>query len=194
MSRNKIECYIVGDFNINILENSDNTQHFLNLLYSFSYFPVINKPTRVTELSATIMDHIWTNDMNGYKSSGISYNSISDHFPVFSSFSVRNALDHCNKNKLSKRIITDEATSSSISELRDNNWEVELSNMGLDIYMQQFLHLYNKHFPSREYEIKQKHIENHTLRKELVSPLDTEIDYKSFMVSGRLPTGSFVRI
>ena len=61
-------------------------QNFTDLLYSHMYYPTITRPTRVTNVSATLIDHIWTNDLN-YFTSGIIYTSVSDHLPVFSSFS-----------------------------------------------------------------------------------------------------------
>ena len=58
-------CYIIGDFNINLLNNDNRVQNFTNLLYLHSYLPVITKPTRVTHHSATLLDHLWTNNLRG---------------------------------------------------------------------------------------------------------------------------------
>ncbi len=41
------------------------------------------KPTRVTEHSATLLDNIITNITGYCMKSGVLYNDISDHFPVF---------------------------------------------------------------------------------------------------------------
>ena len=47
------------------------------------YFPVINKPTRITDTSATVIDHIWTN-LHFYPiKSGVILNPLSDHLPVY---------------------------------------------------------------------------------------------------------------
>ena len=52
--------YITGDFNIDLLKKDTHapSSAFLELLYSYGYLPLINKPTRVTNSSATIIDHI----------------------------------------------------------------------------------------------------------------------------------------
>ena len=51
--------YIMGDFNINLLhvETSCYAQDFLLSLQSFSFIPTIDKPTRVYNNSATLIDH-----------------------------------------------------------------------------------------------------------------------------------------
>ena len=48
-----------------------------------SFYPIITKPTRVTEHTATLIDHIYTNSVDVEISSGILTIDISDHLPVF---------------------------------------------------------------------------------------------------------------
>ena len=79
--------YLLGDFNINLL-NIDSHSHssdFLDLMYSYGFMPLINKPTRVTSQSATIIDHIYCNDVhNSHLLNGILVTDITDHYPIFS--------------------------------------------------------------------------------------------------------------
>ena len=60
-SENKL-CYLLGDYNINILnyESHEPTAYFVNSMYSFGFVPLINRPTRITQHSATIIDNIFT--------------------------------------------------------------------------------------------------------------------------------------
>lgn len=53
-------CYILGDFNLNLLNYDTDTLtgDFLNVLYSSYFFPLIHKATRVKEKSATLIDNI----------------------------------------------------------------------------------------------------------------------------------------
>ena len=51
-----------------------------------SYIPLISKPTRVTAISATFIDNIFTNNItidSAETCSGILYSDISDYVPVF---------------------------------------------------------------------------------------------------------------
>ena len=50
--------------------------HFNNIL------PIITKPTRITNYTATLIDHIYTNNTN-QMISGIATIDISDHLPTF---------------------------------------------------------------------------------------------------------------
>ena len=47
----------MGDFNIDILKygSNDYANRFLNQMYSSQFYPVINRPTRITTNSATII-------------------------------------------------------------------------------------------------------------------------------------------
>ena len=53
---------------------------YCNTAFSQNFMPIINKPTRVTNHNATIIDHILTNRKID---SGILKVDISDHFPIF---------------------------------------------------------------------------------------------------------------
>jgi len=57
-----ITFYILGDFNVNVsCLSSNHVSDYLNMLATYNTFEIITKPTRVTDSSATIIDHILTN-------------------------------------------------------------------------------------------------------------------------------------
>ena len=64
-----------GDYNIDLLksESCDFSNRFIEQLFTSSFFPLINKPTRITAHSATLIDNIYTNDFEkiNYSTSGI---------------------------------------------------------------------------------------------------------------------------
>ena len=82
-----IPCYLLGDTNINLLNHSTHSEtgNYIDLLYSYSFVPLINRPTRVTDHSATLIDHIFTNNLspNILKFQGILLTDITDHYPIF---------------------------------------------------------------------------------------------------------------
>ena len=53
----------MGDFNIHFFNVSSNNciNKFVNILYDNSFRPLIDKPTRITTTSATLIDNILTN-------------------------------------------------------------------------------------------------------------------------------------
>ena len=83
INKTKHKCFIMGDFNIDLLNLTDQqTELFTNTMFSFNYYPLRNKPTRLGETSSTAIDHIWTNITNTEVKSGIIVHNIADHFPV----------------------------------------------------------------------------------------------------------------
>ena len=81
------QCYIMGDFNLDLLKHEKHppTEQFLDMMYSNAYIPLINRPTRITKATSTLIDNIFTNnyDVKDSLYSGILQTDISDHHIVF---------------------------------------------------------------------------------------------------------------
>ena len=82
--QNRHQLYILGDMNIDFLKYNHHaqTEEYLDMLHSNNISPVITKPTRITNHTATLIDHIYTNNTN-QMISGIATVDISDHLPTF---------------------------------------------------------------------------------------------------------------
>ena len=114
-------CYIMGDININLL-NYDTHQHttnFVDLIHANSFVSLINKPTRVKQQSATLIDNIFTNSLSGmdHTIQGIIYSDISDHFPVIHidyTFQAANVNSEIVRRNMSQR--NKEAFCQAVSE------------------------------------------------------------------------------
>ena len=91
---NKTRCkfYICGDFNINQLTyyTSSNVKCFTDSIMSLGCENVIKKPTRITTHSATLIDHIYTNNSQNHITAGILIDDISDHLPTFVLIATKN--------------------------------------------------------------------------------------------------------
>ena len=85
LSDHKHLYYICGDFSIILgnLEVEYNIKYDINSLISLSCKLLISKPTRVSDHSATIIDHMYTNDNKHDTLSDIPIYEISDHLPIF---------------------------------------------------------------------------------------------------------------
>ena len=59
-------CYLMGDLNIDFLKAGDHraTGELLDALYCNNVFPLITKPMRVTNTTATLIDHILRNNFD----------------------------------------------------------------------------------------------------------------------------------
>ena len=82
----KHKYYILGDININVntvsSTQSTYSDAYLNMLTSNGTFLLIDKPTRETNTSSSIIDHIITNDNNNILYPCIIRSGLTDHFPV----------------------------------------------------------------------------------------------------------------
>ena len=54
-------CYMMGDFNLDLVKYDKHlpTKNFLGVIYTNSFIPTINRPTRVTEDTCTLIDYIY---------------------------------------------------------------------------------------------------------------------------------------
>jgi hypothetical protein len=75
-----------GDFNIDLFktESCDYANYFTEQLFTSSFFPLITKATRITHHIATLIDNIFTNNLEQLDDSinGIIFSDISDHLPI----------------------------------------------------------------------------------------------------------------
>jgi len=90
ISNEKKTCYLMGDFNIDLLkyDNSPKVKQFVNLFFSHDYFPCIDRPSRVShnhfgDICFSLIDNIFCNDVTINHKSGLIITDISDHFPTF---------------------------------------------------------------------------------------------------------------
>ena len=83
-SENK-ESYIMGDFNIDLLkfQSHEKIKYFIESMLTRGYLPLITKPTRVKDHSATLLDHIYSNSKSLNYTSGIVITDVADHFGAF---------------------------------------------------------------------------------------------------------------
>ena len=85
MNPSNKSCFVAGDFNINLLgDMATNSQVFVDIITSHSSLPLINKPSRITENSATVIDITCIYNVLSPPNAGIILSDISDHLTVFS--------------------------------------------------------------------------------------------------------------
>ena len=77
--------FLVGDLNINSLDywKNPNVRDFINLISQNDVFPLVNRPTRVTKISVTIIDHMLPHTIIDSKVQSGIITDISNHLVVF---------------------------------------------------------------------------------------------------------------
>ena len=82
----------MGDFNIDLLKSTTLVDRWSDLYTHFELVQLVNKPTRVTDSSETLIDHIYTSaDVKIVNHTVVDY-SLSDHFPVLVTLDMKNNL------------------------------------------------------------------------------------------------------
>ena len=76
----------MGNFDVNLMKYQTNnlTGEFLDSIYSNLSCPLINRPTRITAHSATLINNIITSNIDADNINGLLFTDISDHLPIFS--------------------------------------------------------------------------------------------------------------
>ena len=148
---NNKDCFIIGDFNIDLSQcHSHNTsQEFLDTMLSATFLPLITKPTRVTNHSATLIDNIFCN-INPLPESGIVLSDLSDHYPLFTLFSRRSLITK-NNTKERFRKITPQNLQNLKNDLGTADWSEVYNNEDTNLSYEKFIQIstsyLDKHIP-----------------------------------------------
>jgi hypothetical protein len=126
--------YLMGDYNIDLLksESCDYTNNFIEQLFISSFFPLITKPTRITHHTATLIDNIFTNNLEELEDStnDIIFSDISDHFPIVHTFNT-NILSKTTTKKLTsvsyQRLFNKTSKEAFKKEIKNISWDNILS-------------------------------------------------------------------
>ena len=144
------KVYICGDFNIDIMKSEDDyeTNKFVDLVFSFGQYPLIVKPTRITNKSSTVIDNIYTNVFDNNIKSNILIDDTTDHLPIM-----------CLQNKVELNVAKEpnvikrrKLNSANLQLLNDKlqqvTWcdihSVEDVQNAYETFMKIFLELFNK--------------------------------------------------
>ena len=77
--------YAVGDYNIDLtaVQSNNNVRKYVNNMISSPCKCAIDLPTRITDHSKTLLDHIYVNDNKHSYISGVVLSDLSDHYGTF---------------------------------------------------------------------------------------------------------------
>ena len=119
----KKKCYLMGDFNLELLKMGENhhIKDFINLMFSSMFYPLTSKPTRITNSSATLIDNIFVNNFDECYKCGILLTDLSDHLPVFQiTSSLQRVNSTCDNTKY--KLINKKAIDQLCQDLKIEDW------------------------------------------------------------------------
>ena len=142
---------LVGDLNIDLIKhNTDkNGQELIDLTTSQGFLQVISRPTRITDHSATLIDHIFVNKIHDVYSSGIITCDISDHLCTYVNIALNENLNHNLTRSGAEFAKFNDANNEKFRELINNEtWEPVYSQPCAQSQYTKFIEIYTKHYNS----------------------------------------------
>ena len=174
--------FILGDFNINILDSNHFSENFVNSLHSLHFLPVIDKPTRYSDRSAapSLLDQIWYNRFS-YHDSGIIDLNVTDHCPTF----IRLLCETKSKNLSESVKVTfrcfDEICHLKFQRNLDNFDWLSILSSDVNQYTENFISAINdlfcKSFPMKTKIISKSHLNCPWMNGNLKKLVKAKSDY-----------------
>ena len=168
------EAYIFGDFNFDLLkfEQNINIRDLMENSFSNGFLELISLPTRVTQATATLIDHVYTNSNKKNFDSSIILSDISDHFPILT---IMNDKKKCKKSSYAYvRNFNDQSLDAFKVELQNINWDQLYAEndaqRAYEIFHEIFNAAYDRHFPLKKIKLKKnKHFSEDFMTKGLIT-------------------------
>ena len=146
------QILLVGDFNSDLIQYECDTagQALVDTTSNRGFIQVISRPTRITDHSATLIDHIYTNKIENLVSASILTIDLSDHLATYAIISLDGDIkfnkmnqNNCDGAGFRLHNATNDEKFSQL--MKDENWDIP---DGLDAQVQHehFMDIYIKHY------------------------------------------------
>ena len=148
---------LVGDLNIDLLkhENFQAAQNLIDTLSKYGFVQLVSRPTRITENSCTLIDHVYTNDIENTISCNILTTDISDHLATLTTINLGDH-KHMKSKKLSKMDepsknkdfrVYNEANNQKFQDLiQGETWEKVFESNDATMQYNKFNEIYTYHY------------------------------------------------
>ena len=174
---NNIQMILCGDMNVDLISPDNEANTLIDMFNSFSFYPLITLPTRVSNLSASCLDHIWYNNFN-VNLSGIFKNDITDHYTIFMSlrFVIVHQMNRVSFRDHSERNVQDlreniPVLSVIFQDARSRDCSVdELTNL----FVNSLWNIYSKSCPVRNKIISVKRMSKPWIDRDLIRVINTK--------------------
>ena len=182
------KCVIMGDFNVDLLKSREDAviSSFINNLNEYAFKPIIIKPTRVCNNSATLLDHIWVN-FEPFESfiTYIIFSGITDHFPVLYQMHINDSA-HINTKTITYRKKGEDCDNRFKVALEDSDihdvLEINDVNRAFKKFNDIFKNLYDEAYPIITKRVSMKNLNNPWLTRGLMESIKNKNRlYKKFV-------------
>ena len=154
-----LEVDIIGDLNCNIDATSPDcsTQKLLDICDSYQYRQLIDQPTRITQLTSSIIDLFLTNHPWDFSDSGVTKIGISGHCLVYAIRKI--CIPKSNPKTVTSRCFKHFIPDSFRTDLSMVPWflieQEHNPDIAWDIWQQMFLDIADSHAPLKKKRVKE---------------------------------------
>ena len=153
---NKKHILLVGDFNIDLIkyETDINSQKLVDSTSNYGFVQIVSRPTRITDHSATLIDHIYSNKFNSILCCDVITLDLSDHLGTSVKISLDDSFDSTQNPRSTRKIDTGTYEYRMFNEANDEIFKGLIINETWDIpdfadaetKYKTFLDTYTKHY------------------------------------------------
>ena len=152
-----------GDFNVDLIKYDRDLpgQNLIAVFEKYGFVQLVSRPTRVTDHSATLIDHVYTNDVTNTVSCHVITLDISDHLATLTTLSLGENIERRGKVKASREQSSqarkfNEASNSDFKNLIEGEtWSEVLIQESAELQYEKFCEIYTKHY-DEAYPLKKK--------------------------------------
>ena len=172
----------MGDINRDLLQ--DNIKRtWLEYMESFGLHQIIESPTRVTNHSRTLIDHIYCNTPNNVLCVNVPNLGLSDHFPIFVTRKINSLSSVKNSHfTITYRSFKKFNEEEFCNDLQSIPWDIikmfDDTNDAVETWSSLFLDVVNKHLPLKQHRVKRKQ-QPKWITGEIIDAIKTRDRYKS---------------
>ncbi|MEW8544961.1 MAG: reverse transcriptase family protein, partial [Candidatus Thiodiazotropha sp.] len=153
------EMYILGDINRDLLNNQIN-KAWTDYIEPFGITQLVSEPTRVTNDSRTLIDHIYSNCPENVNSIDVPKIGLSDHFPIFFTRKMHVHPPKGNHFTISYRSFKDFDEAKFFADLQAVPWDViqcfDDINDILEAWTDLFLEVVDRNVPLKQHRVKRR--------------------------------------
>ena len=167
--KNKL-LVLTGDHNIDLIkyDHDSHGQELVEITASHGFLQVISRPTRVTDHSATLIDHIYINSTNSVVSSNVITLDITDHLGTNVIISLNKNFDRtvrpanrmADSNTCNYRVFNSANDENFKNLIQGETWEMG-DNLDAEEKYDKFCDIYTKHYesayPSKNNSARRRH-------------------------------------
>ena len=156
------QILLMGDLNIDLTAYESNLccQNLINITSNHGLIQIISKPTRVTDHSASLIDHIYTNSIQNVTNSGILTLDLSDHLGTYLNIVLNDKFDRtkfkfkANEQNFEYHKFNAENDEKFRKLIADGDWELILHETDAQMRYNKFAEIYTNLYDTAYPKVK----------------------------------------